>query len=105
MIPEQLYAFLDMFFAVKVACMGGLCIRAAVVFPYFFSLGRNRALFLFNKQFQSWTNADVSTSFWWRLFLEDWGTDIPKQLVENLFHNLSVGLLWALCFHESSCGT
>lgn len=67
-IPEQLHAFLDMIFAVKIVCVGDLHIKAAVVFSYFFSLGRNRALFVLNKQFQSWTNADVSSSFRWRLF-------------------------------------
>lgn len=44
-IPEEIYAFLDMNFAVKIVYMGGLRIRAAVVFPCFFSLGRNRPLF------------------------------------------------------------
>lgn len=48
MILEEIYAFLFLAinFAVKIMYMGGLCIRASVIFPCFFYLGRNRLFLL-----------------------------------------------------------
>lgn len=44
-ITEEIYAFLEMNF-IKIVYMGGLCIRADVVFLCYFSLGKNRHIFI-----------------------------------------------------------